>query len=455
MLKRGIRYLLAAYIAVGLSLITIAPAKAQTGNSNSPRANNSNSGATADTAAQGAANRNAPPPASAPAPGTTTESSAGKPQGSPPAPLMVTAASEPCQLNHTLSVVISDLPALLAKVTDATTKVIDLTKITLYLDSYPLKGVLARIGDKKNELLFDLKRTDASKESWNSLLGRPPLPPFRDRPVSVTVGLPDEPPLPTAIDGDGKKAQLVVVDHIWFWVYLALLIFLIVLFIRLARESDIIRDSGPNPIKLGADGQPVIGSDGKPVTLRKSFSLGRTQMAVWFFLVIAAYIFIWMVTSAYDSLSNSVLALIGISAGTAMGSAIIDESKRNEAKSQVETLTTEKAGLEAEQSTATPDHPFPSAKQERLRQINTELQSRNKSLTPQPTVGFIHDILSDATGVTFHRFQIALWTLVLGIIFTAQVYNILTMPDFSNSLLGLMGISGGTYLGFKFPEKTS
>ena len=41
------------------------------------------------------------------------------------------------------------------------------------------------------------------------------------------------------------------------------------------------------------------------------------------------------------------------------------------------------------------------------------------------------------------------WTLVLGVIFVASVYNDLSMPEFSATLLGLMGISSGTYLGVK------
>jgi hypothetical protein len=69
--------------------------------------------------------------------------------------------------------------------------------------------------------------------------------------------------------------------------------------------------------------------------------------------------------------------------------------------------------------------------------------------------GFQRDILSDASGYTFYRFQIFAWTIVLGIIFVSSVYNNLTMPEFSATLLGLMGLSSGTYMGFKFPEKTS
>src|SRR6185369_4468501 len=67
--------------------------------------------------------------------------------------------------------------------------------------------------------------------------------------------------------------------------------------------------------------------------------------------------------------------------------------------------------------------------------------------------GFVKDILSDVNGVTFHRFQIVVWTIVLGVIFGWTVWKRLAMPEFSDTLLALMGISAGTYLGFKFPER--
>jgi hypothetical protein len=61
-------------------------------------------------------------------------------------------------------------------------------------------------------------------------------------------------------------------------------------------------------------------------------------------------------------------------------------------------------------------------------------------------------MLSDEQGISLHRLQLFVWTLVLGVIFVADVYNRLSMPQFSSTLLGLMGISSGTYLGFKAPE---
>jgi hypothetical protein len=65
------------------------------------------------------------------------------------------------------------------------------------------------------------------------------------------------------------------------------------------------------------------------------------------------------------------------------------------------------------------------------------------------------DILSDANGVSFHRFQMAAWTVVLGVIFILQVYKVLAMPTFDGSLLALLGISAGTFLGLKVPEPTT
>ena len=67
----------------------------------------------------------------------------------------------------------------------------------------------------------------------------------------------------------------------------------------------------------------------------------------------------------------------------------------------------------------------------------------------------MYDILSDADGISFHRLQIAVWTVVLVIIFCDSGWHVLSMPTFSDTLLGIMGISGGTYIGFKFPEKVS
>jgi hypothetical protein len=86
-----------------------------------------------------------------------------------------------------------------------------------------------------------------------------------------------------------------------------------------------------------------------------------------------------------------------------------------------------------------------------------DVQAKLANLPPAPpprvSSGFIKDLLREGNSVSFHRFQIAVWTIVLGIIFVRAVWHDLAMPDFDTTLLGLMGISSGTYLGFKIPDK--
>ena len=62
---------------------------------------------------------------------------------------------------------------------------------------------------------------------------------------------------------------------------------------------------------------------------------------------------------------------------------------------------------------------------------------------------FLEDILSDNMGISVPRFQIFVWTIILGIMFVVSVVNELSMPAFNGTLLALMGISSATYVGAK------
>ena len=41
------------------------------------------------------------------------------------------------------------------------------------------------------------------------------------------------------------------------------------------------------------------------------------------------------------------------------------------------------------------------------------------------------------------------WTLIVGVVFAFKVYQDFAMPDLGPTVLGLMGISSATYVGFK------
>jgi hypothetical protein len=144
--------------------------------------------------------------------------------------------------------------------------------------------------------------------------------------------------------------------------------------------------------------------DGPPVDgVRQPYSLARAQMAWWFFLLVVGYVFIWLVTGEADSIAPSLLGLVGISAATALAAVAI-----------------------------------------------TSPSSRG----PRTSEGFMRDLISADRGVVaLDRLQVVVWTLVLGGIFLTSVLWDLTMPEFSATMLALMGISSGTYIGFKLPLK--
>lgn len=248
--------------------------------------------------------------------------------------------------------------------------------------------------------------------------------------------------------------KLVDVNPAWFGLFIVFLIIAVIIFLLFALFSNLIRDPGPEDARVKRWSR----------RFRRPFSLARTQMAVWFFVIIACYVFIWMVTGNGDSITGTVLGLMGISATTALGAVLIDNSKKDDRASleaERQSVMTRISELETKAQavppTATADEMAElNLKRTRKQEIDQKLVTMPAAPTasaPRTTDGFLTDILSDADGVSFHRFQIAAWTVALSFIFLATVFNSLTMPDFNGTLLALMGISSGTYLGFKFPEK--
>ena len=143
------------------------------------------------------------------------------------------------------------------------------------------------------------------------------------------------------------------------------------------------------------------GNQGSTVQQR-TYSLGRVQMAWWFGIVMGSYIFLWTMSQDIPALGSQALLLIGISGATGLTC----------------------AGL------------------------NSGMQKK----LPIGSGKFFEDLLTDAYGVTLHRFQMLAITVILGVMFVIHVATTLTMPEFDGSLLTLMGIAGGTYVGFKIPE---
>jgi len=222
------------------------------------------------------------------------------------------------------------------------------------------------------------------------------------------------------------------------------LVILLVAMIWLSIKTDLLRDGTTPPAPPA----------------RLPFNLGRVQMAFWFYLVVFAYLYVWMITGEYNTLTNSVLALIGISTATGLATVFVDKQKESQAATKRITLESQQAALTARiaQLNAVAPAAGTTLDQE-LQQKSNEVLQVQASLAnlppPSPRAvskGILRDIMSSGDGVGFHRFQMVVWTLVLGIIFVRSVYSELTLPNFDTTLLGLMGLSSGTYIGFKFPE---
>lgn len=172
-------------------------------------------------------------------------------------------------------------------------------------------------------------RNDANEKEWISLLGSPKN--FL-RPTKVSVGFSDQHAI--AVDASKQNFQFIVFQKNWFFGYMIALLITIILFLWLARDTDIIRDSNP----------PLPDKD-----KRKPYSLAKLQASVWFFLVVASFLFIWLVTGDNtNTLTGQALILMGIGTGTALGAAMIDDSKRETVGSELDKLHPEKSKLKAE-----------------------------------------------------------------------------------------------------------
>lgn len=167
------------------------------------------------------------------------------------------------------------------------------------------------------------------------------------------------------------------------------------LFWVLAIKTDILRDANTCSDPEG----------------KNTFSLGRTQFGVWTVIVFCSFIYLLTLTGDPSEIefTQSVVILLGISVSTTVVSRSIDTNTSNSLV-------------------------------------------KNKATGDGCSKGFLRDILSDAGGISVHRFQQVLFTLLLIYVFLHSLYQLENFPDVDNYLLVLSGISSGGYLGIKMNE---
>jgi hypothetical protein len=302
-----------------------------------------------------------------------------------------------------LSIEIGDLKKRIEKQPDV------VTTAKLFLDCKPVEGVRPRSCLSQNKIIFVLDRTAIQQITPRTKI------------VSVGVGFNNarEPEVLMP-----EKLELVSVP--FDWRLAAVLLFALALAGSLwlcSQSTNLLRDQPP--------------PDGKGV--RGPFSLAKVQMAWWLFFVAWAFLFIGVAVGDFNSVTTSTLVLLGISAGTTVGSKMVDSSKQKTAqdlKATTMASNTQVTAIQFQQATAQLND---------LQRPQDQLQSR----------GLLTDIMSDENGISIHRFQMVAWTAVLTAIFVWKVCQDFAMPEFSSTLLTLMGISAGAYVTLKVPEKHS
>src|ERR1051325_1184121 len=204
----------------------------------------------------------------------------------------------------------------------------DPSKLVPYINGRAIRGNYPEELHLENgHLIYHLEISPDNKKVWIDLLGAPHS--MREA-ATISVGLEDGSAF-KSIHGRGEQpVTLTVISPVYGLVALVVILSTLALLLWLVRKTNIIREPGAPP------------APGK----RRPYNLGRAQMAFWFFLIYASYVSIWLITDALDTITASLLALMGISAGTALGEALIDNGKDTAAANQMQDLTAAKQALE-------------------------------------------------------------------------------------------------------------
>lgn len=320
----------------------------------------------------------------------------------------------------------------------AVVKKVSSSNLVLYFDDVEMTGLRMDRPQIQNDglvLSFYLIRdseNEFNRNAWNKLLTKQQGKGYiMTLPVALAIGI--GPALSIPQPNRDELFQFYIVNETKAkWTILACLIIFCGTYYLLTKNPTVLRDQ-----KNG------------------HYSLGKSQMAFWGLLVALAFTGIWFLTGTMEHIPDQVLILIGISGATGLSAIVIGENKITANQLKIETdirsLQAELKQLETEQNTV--GDTFPQGSKARLVQIKAEMEKLSlQPATPQSD-GFWRDICNNGEGLSFHRLQVVMWTLILGVVFINDVSKVMSMPEFSNTLLMLMGISSGTYLGFKIPEK--
>ena len=148
-------------------------------------------------------------------------------------------------------------------------------------------------------------------------------------------------------------------------------------------------------------------SDVKP----RPYSLSRVQLLWWTLVVAACFLISLGLKGALPQVNETCLALLGIALGTTGTARLIDD-----------------------------------------RQIAVNAAAGSTRHQDQPSEGFWTDIVSDAQGVSVHRFQAVVFNVLYGVGLLSQFLQSMAFPNFDEKTYALLGLSSAAYLAVKSRE---
>jgi hypothetical protein len=185
------------------------------------------------------------------------------------------------------------------------------------------------------------------------------------------------------------------------------------IFLVLAFFSNLLREEVSDDAQFAANAQKLqLSKKWKLTNTNAPFSLTKVQFGIWTVIIASAYIYLSLCKGDLnlDSINKTALVLMGIFAGTAVASTMIDKN---------------------------------------------EISDSRPRLQNKPSQGFFIDILSDDNGISLHRFQNFAWTIIAIIVYLYKLSGSAAgsaLPELSDTLLALTGISSATYLALKTKE---
>jgi hypothetical protein len=206
------------------------------------------------------------------------------------------------------------------------------------------------------------------------------------------------------------------------WVFYPLLGLLLFYLVRYGKKM--IKDVGlyaKNGVKITYKPEEITNRDAGVININDiPYSLSRFQFLLWLIVIFVSIIHIWIITNILISPTGSVLVLLGISSGTFYISKMLDAS------------------------------PPPPGDPKTPSELVGEFIDND-----QRSKGLMMDMINDGKSMSLHRLQLLLFTVFLGCYFLIRVVGLLVMPEISETMMGLMGISSVTYAGIKSTEQPS